>query len=672
MFLSFMRSAVALLLATLIVVGLSVRANAQPMPIIGFDPMGNPICGTPMGPVPCIALPPPPPPQVLLPPPPIQFPVQQIGSDPVFGPICMGPLGPGPCAAVANYLAMLSQSQSAFVRGPLSVVDPSTRFGAMCDGPFGQQPCALAQQAMIDHLDPGGIQLSQLPNLGSMSPEQIALRCAQDAELDVAEFASCAGHNIILPDNAQDVIDCTTSSVTDREFAECAAPVFGIKVGKTESVVAGCAMDSGGDEESFISCAGSALADENLSAEARAMLECADWASDGQDVLGCVEDQFVDLSGGHYDTARCALAAGGDAEALLECAGPDVLMAQLGDEEQALLDCATNAFANEEFDDCVTLELGVALTPDQQAVADCAMEALGDEADFLSCAGGPLAQKYLKGDALVLLECAEDLFDEGEVLDCAARRFGPDLSDDQRLAAECALHSGGEAAEMLVCAGSGVLSKNLGAKERAVLGCAADASSTSDFAGCAANTLLGDNVSKEQRIAIQCAAESGGDATIAATCAGANLLNMNLNPEQQIAVQCVVSTGGQPYAAAGCIATRLTARELVKCATEGFGGDGCFGDSNDLVGRDGWVARTLGEVAGGPNSVINNPDQIWGGSNSFMRNPNQIWGGDNSFVRNPGEIFGGDNSVINNPSQLVPDPVEVGTVGGHRICIPWC
>lgn len=90
---------------------------------------------------------------------------------------------------------------------------------------------------------------------------------------------------------------------------------------------------------------------------------------------------------------------------------------------------------------------------------------------------------------------------------------------------------------------------------------------------------------------------------------------MNLNPEQQITVQCVVSTGGQPYAAAGCIATRLIALELVKCATEGFGGDGCFGDSNDLVGKDGWVGRTIGQVAGGPNSVINDPDQIWGGSN---------------------------------------------------------
>jgi len=52
-----------------------------------------------------------------------------------------------------------------------------------------------------------------------------------------------------------------------------------------------------------------------------------------------------------------------------------------------------------------------------------------------------------------------------------------------------------------------------------------------------------------------------------------------------------------------------------------FGGDGCFGDNNDLVGRNGWVARTFGQIAGGPNSVINNPSQIFGGPNSVFNNP---------------------------------------------------
>ena len=123
------------------------------------------------------------------------------------------------------------------------------------------------------------------------------------------------------------------------------------------------------------------------------------------------------------------------------------------------------------------------------------------------------------------------------------------------------------------------------------------------------------------------------------------------------------------------MATRLTARELLKCAANGIGGkDGCFGDNNDLVGRNGWVARTFGQIAGGPNSVINNPGQIWGGDNSFVRNPGQIWGGSNSFVRNPSQIWGGPNSVFNNPRQLLPQPkpLTLGSVGGKRICLPWC
>jgi hypothetical protein len=136
------------------------------------------------------------------------------------------------------------------------------------------------------------------------------------------------------------------------------------------------------------------------------------------------------------------------------------------------------------------------------------------------------------------------------------------------------------------------------------------------------------------------------------------------------------------------MASRLTARELTKCFTDGIGGRGCFGDTNDLVGKNGWVGKQLRAIAGGPNSVFNNPGQLLGGPNSFVRNPGQIWGGDNSFVRNPGQIFGGRNSfvrnlaeiwegqnaVFNNPSQLLPQPkpLQVGSIGGKRICLPWC
>src|SRR5690606_12398097 len=151
------------------------------------------------------------------------------------------------------------------------------------------------------------------------------------------------------------------------------------------------------------------------------------------------------------------------------------------------------------------------------------------------------------------------------------------------------------------CAGSGILGRQLTPDQQAVLKCAADTRGDLDqFAGCSGSRLFGGHLSKEQQVALQCAAESRGDATTMAACAGANMFNLQLNPEQQIVVQCVVSTGGQPHAAAGCIASRLTLRELTKCLTDGIGGKGCFGESNDLIGRNGWVARTMGQIVGGP------------------------------------------------------------------------
>ncbi|KAF5888457.1 hypothetical protein FY112_00125 [Rhizobium sp. PEPV16] len=84
------------------------------------------------------------------------------------------------------------------------------------------------------------------------------------------------------------------------------------------------------------------------------------------------------------------------------------------------------------------------------------------------------------------------------------------------------------------------------------------------------------------------------------------MLGAGLNPEQRIAVQCVAETGAQPYAAAACIAVRLTLRELQKCVEGDFGGDGCFGDNNDLVGKNGWTMRTLSNAV---SDVIYGPGQ---------------------------------------------------------------
>jgi hypothetical protein len=306
----------------------------------------------------------------------------------------------------------------------------------------------------------------------------------------------------------------------------------------------------------------------------------------------------------------------------------------------------------------------------QQIAINCARQAGRYVGSFAACAGQNV---ILPQDQQAVLDCAVSNSGVQGFANCAAPHFGIRLSNEQRIVADCAMRSEGDRDDFLVCAGSRLANQRLTPEQQAVLNCAANAvGDASDFASCAASRIIGPRLSREQRIAVQCAAQSQGDYGTFASCAGANLFNLNLNPEQQIAVQCVVQTGGQPYAAAGCMATRLTARELEKCFTDGIGGSGCFGDNNDLVGRNGWTARTMAQIAGGPNSVIRNPSQIWGGDNSFVRNPGQIWGGSNSFVRNPSQFWGGNNSIFNNPAQLAPPPVTIGSVGGHRICLPWC
>ena len=414
--------------------------------------------------------------------------------------------------------------------------------------------------------------------------------------------------------------------------------------------------------------------------------------------------------------AECARQTGLDLAAFSGCAGQKIILPQ---RQQAILDCAVNNKTTEGFARCAAPETGMRLSDDQMTLANCAVQARGEAASFAQCAGARFANRalgqhekavldcathsdvtaasfatcaapqFLKGEQQAVLNCAVSSANASSFAACAVANPSIKMSDEQRIVAKCALGSNGEASNFLSCAGSTFAGRALGDNERAVIGCAANAQGdSSKFASCAANRLIGGNLSKEQQIALRCAVESRGDVSTFGGCAAANMFNLQLNPEQQIAVQCVVSTGGQPYAAVGCIASRLTLRELTKCLSDGIGGSGCFGDSNDLVGRNGFVGRTLGQIAGGPNSVFNRPDQILGGENSFVRNPSQIWGGDNSFVRNPGqiwggqnsfvrnpsEVFGGPNSVFNNPGQLLPTPkpLQVGNVGGKRICLPWC
>ena len=299
--------------------------------------------------------------------------------------------------------------------------------------------------------------------------------------------------------------------------------------------------------------------------------------------------------------------------------------------------------------------VGSASSPQQIAIA-CAQARGQDVAGFVECTGASVILPQRGQD---VLDCAVDSSSEEEFASCAAPKVGIKLTDDQRTIAKCAMDSNGDEDDFTSCAGN-LISNHLTNDQRQVLSCAQDAGSASDFASCAAKGILGARLSKEQQIAVECAADSGTDYEQFASCAGTKYLQLKLNAEQQIAVQCVVSTGGQPYAAGGCMVSRWTARELEKCFTHGFGGsDGCYGDNNELVGKNGWVMRTFRQIAGGPNSVVHNPQQIFGGPNSVFNNPAQLAGGPNSIFNNPRQILGGPNSVVNNPGQIFGGPNSV-------------
>lgn len=616
--------------------------DAEPITDIRFRALANqppPVVanqGTPTKTAPFPSVPPPP----------------QIGVDPVFGPMCAGPLRPGPCQDVHRFLLIQAVADGM----QLQQIGIHPQDGPLCAGPMGPGPCQEAkilwavlqvamQQVQIPTWRTEGICLGPL-GPGPCGAVRAYIMRAQSA-IGRVPLSFSARQPQLLP-------------LPGPNFEPMCAGPFG-------------------------------------------PAPCALIAQVGLDMMGgnLPPPGSFNLPPGVTDAQKlaqeCARRIGLDVASFAACAGQKMV---LPSEQQAVLDCAVTSRTTQAFAACAAQELGYSLSTDQQKVAGCAIKAGGGEADFKTCLGGAFLSKVLSADEQAILKCATNSIDAVAFGECAAGRFmsrsqksmldcavsasdvtsfatcaaphsGIKMSEDQRVLANCAMKAKGDKDDFATCVGAAFLGKNLGPNEQKVLGCAASAGGdTSKFAACSATALFGDKLSKEQQVAVQCAAQSQGDPTGFATCAGVNMFNMQLNPEQQIAVQCVVSTGGQPHAAAGCIGSRLTARELGKCLSHGIGGeDGCFGDNNDLVGKNGWVGRTLGQIPG-----VINPAQIWGGDNSFVRNPGQIWGGSNSFVRNPSQIWGGPNSVFNNPGQLLPEPkpVQIGSIAGKRICLPWC
>jgi hypothetical protein len=543
--------------------------------------------------------------------------LQYLGPGP-FGPMCAGPLGPGGCPQVAQWIAINELAQQQF---QLPVLGQAPGVGPICAGPLGPGPCEAVKRYLMQAAN-------VIPT--PLDFQQIRLAPAQGAASSVP---MCEGGPFgTMPCDL--VGQMSLDQIGRAPVPQTFALPNNVSQGRPEARARACAQQVGLNVEAFAVCMGEQIV---LPPNEHAVLECAMKSPSAEAFGRCASQHLgMKISDDQRILADCALRSKGNAQQLASCSAGRFAAGALGKKERAILDCAASAN--------------------------------GDSEDFVRCS----APHFMGRQEKAVLDCAVSSASVDAFAACAMPNAAVKMSNDQRIVARCGLQSKGDTSAFVACAGSGFAVNNLGPREQAVVSCAGSANGDGGkFAGCAAEALLGGQMSREQQVALRCAAESGGDPQAALGCAGANMFNLQMSPEQQIAVQCVVASGGTPAPAAGCMASRLTIRELTKCMTDGVGGKGCFGDSNDLVGKNGWVRKTMGQIAGGPNSLINNPDQIWGGDNSFVRNPGQIFGGDNSFVRNPGQIFGGSNSVFNKPSQLIPKP-KISFGGGKRKCKPFC
>ncbi len=187
----------------------------------------------------------------------------------------------------------------------------------------------------------------------------------------------------------------------------------------------------------------------------------------------------------------------------------------------------------------------------------------------------------------------------------------------------------------------------LGEKSRRSLACISRSNGDrSKIAECAVGAVLPPEAA---RLA-GCATSSQGP-TEFALCA----VSPAMNEEWRIAAECATQSGGEPVSFVSCTSGRLTLRELTKCFRGQIGKD-CFGPNNTIVvtlrnafhdltygpGENNEIVkaiRAIGDLTGGPNSVINKPSQIWGGNESIFNKPAQIWGGDHSVFNDPGQVF---------------------------------
>jgi hypothetical protein len=275
----------------------------------------------------------------------------------------------------------------------------------------------------------------------------------------------------------------------------------------------------------------------------------------------------------------------------------------------------------EEFANCWIWNFS---TQRQQDIIDCWQNRI-TTAGFAVCA----SNQDLGADAYQIANCLERNDPRTSGTELATCLVKGKLPPEQLGLLDCVASNQNNTTSMGLCIGG----QQLSADERRILNCVANnRASYINMGICAAGTQL----SPEQRRIAGCVMSNRGSYVQMGVC----IAGPYLTPEQQVFMTCAIQTGMQPYAFAGCVGAELTANELQKCVDQGIGGSGCFGDNNFFVKyyRERWK-----DITQGP-----------GRSN---------------------DLFGADGVVgrtLEDIRKNSPPPVQIGTINGRRICLPWC
>lgn len=212
--------------------------------------------------------------------------------------------------------------------------------------------------------------------------------------------------------------------------------------------------------------------------------------------------------------------------------------------------------------------------------------------------------------------------DRQRFVDCMVPKM---MTGDQVKAYQCMRRAQDDQLSMTTCLAGTMMGEN----ERRALNQAVDCykkegADTTKLPLCMANQ----NFDPQTARAVACMTKQAqqGNASMwgIAGCAAGSALK--LNPELTVAAECAMSSGGQPYAFAACTGGRLTAMELDKCFTIGVGGNGCFGDNNEITKGLRALGLDLNRIAG-PNGFAL---QTWNNAvNDIQRGP----GPNNEFNR---------------------------------------